>query len=179
MALRSLAIEGRREIKEAQLRLAAAKTHALITSVTYQNLLYNVDAASKDMVSAHSVVAEAERFLLEVEERWKMNDVYSCDVSGGSLSKGSSSNNKRRRVSIMPEDFQVADVGESMGVGDSALPHTPIDSILLVDADSSEGAPSYDDGDKEEEKSRKEGTEYDELLSFALSERFSIGLGKL
>ena len=176
MALRSLAIEGRREIKEAQLRLAAAKTHALITSVTYQNLLYNVDAASKDMVSAHSVVAEAERLLLEVEKRWKINYVGSCDVSGGSLSKGSSSNNKRRRrVSIMPEDFQVAYVGESMGVGDSTL---PLKNDML-DADSSEGAPSYDDGEKEEEQSRKEGTEYDELLSFALSERFSIGLGKL
>ena len=38
---------------------------------------------------------------------------------------------------------------------------------------------AYYDGEKEEEQSRKEGTEYDELLSFALSERFSIGLGKL
>ena len=174
MVLRSLAIEGRREIEEAQLRLSAAKTQAFVTSVTYQNLLYNVDVASKNMVTAQSRVAEAERLLLEVEKRWKMNDVGSCDVSGGSLTKGSSPNNKRRRVSIMPEDFQ-ADVGESMGVGGSPLQL----ENGMVDADTSLEASSYDDGEKEEEQSRKEGTEYDELLSFALSERFSIGLGKL
>ena len=103
-----------------------------------------------------------------------MNDVGSCDVSGGSLTKGSSPNNKRRRVSIMPEDFQ-ADVGESMGVGGSPLQL----ENGMVDADTSLEASSYYDGEKEEEQSRKEGTEYDELLSFALSERFSIGLGKL